>query len=90
MWLGSTWCTCSATSASTRWRWPTPERDHSIGEIVTALLAHGLRLDALIEHDWTVYPRFDWLVATDDARWRIPADRPRMPLTFTLVATRQP
>ncbi len=65
----------------------TYEWNHSIGEIVTAALDHGLQIDALIEHDWTVYPRFDWLLATDDGRWRIPGDRPRMPLTFTLLAS---
>lgn len=64
------------------------EWNHSIGEIVTAVLEHGMRLDVLIEHDWTVYLRFPWLVATDDGRWTIPSDRPRMPLTFSLLATR--
>lgn len=66
----------------------TYEWNHSIGEIVTAVLDHGLRIDLLIEHDWTVYPRFDWLVTDGDGRWFIPPDRPRMPLTFSLLATR--
>lgn len=68
----------------------TYEWNHSIGEIVTAVLDEGMRVDQLVEHDWTVYPRFDWLVATDDGRWLIPPDRPRMPLTYSLLATRQP
>lgn len=64
------------------------EWNHSMGEIVTAVVEHGLRVVSLVEHDWTVWPRFSWLVETDDHRWRIPPDRPRVPLTFTLLATR--
>ncbi len=64
------------------------EWNHSIGEIVTAVLDHGLRLDRLTEHDWTVVPRFPWLVETTDHRWEAPAGTPRVPLTFTLVASR--
>jgi SAM-dependent methyltransferase len=66
------------------------EWNHSISEIVTAVLDHGLQLMRLAEHDWTVWPRFSWLVETGDHRWRVPPDRPRVPLTFTLVASRAP
>lgn len=64
------------------------EWNHSIGEIVTAVLDHGLRVVTLVEHDWTVWPRFPWLVETADHRWEAPQDQPRVPLTFTLAATR--
>jgi SAM-dependent methyltransferase len=42
------------------------EWNHGIGETVTALIRHGLALEWLVEHDWTVWQRFPWLVATDD------------------------
>ncbi len=64
------------------------EWNHSLGEIVTAVIDHGLRVDTLVEHDWTVWPRFPWLIETPDHRWGPPSDRPRVPLTFTLSATR--
>jgi SAM-dependent methyltransferase len=64
------------------------EWNHGIGEIVTALLRHGLRLEWLTEHDWTVWPRFPWLVQTDDHRWVAPPGVPRAPLTFSLLASR--
>jgi len=64
------------------------EWNHSIGEIVTALIGEGLRLDELIEHDWHVVPRFPWLVPTGDGTYTTPPDMPRMPLTFTIVASR--
>ncbi len=66
----------------------TYEWNHGIGEIVTALIRHGLRLEWLVEHDWTVWPRFPWLVRTGDGRWTAPAGRPRAPLTFSLLASR--
>jgi SAM-dependent methyltransferase len=63
------------------------EWNHSIGETVTALIRHGLRLEWLVEHDWTVWPRFGWLVAAGDRHWTSPAGVPRMPLSFSLLAT---
>jgi len=64
------------------------EWNHSIGEIVTSVLGQGLRLLTLTEHDWTLWERFPWLVKTTDDRWKVPSDRPRIPLTFTLLADR--
>jgi SAM-dependent methyltransferase len=61
--------------------------NHGIGEIVTAVVGHGLRVDRLEEHEWTSFPRYPWLVATDDEEYVIPAGRPRVPLSFTLVAS---
>lgn len=64
------------------------EWNHSIGEIVTAVLDEGLHLAALTEHDWTVSQRFPWLVETADHRWASPPQKPRVPLSFTLLANR--
>jgi SAM-dependent methyltransferase len=74
------------------------EWNHGIGEVVTALLERGLRLDALVEHDWTVHQQFPWLVELEpehsvgghsERRWAIPPGRPRIPLTYTLLATKR-
>jgi SAM-dependent methyltransferase len=62
--------------------------NHGIGEIVTALIRHGLRLEWLVEHDWTPWPHFSWLVEHDDHRWRVPPGMPRLPWTFSLLASR--
>jgi SAM-dependent methyltransferase len=61
--------------------------NHSLGEIVSAVLAEGLRLDHLEEHDWTSFPRFPWLVHTGDQRWETPPGHLRVPLSFTLLAS---
>jgi SAM-dependent methyltransferase len=62
--------------------------NHAIGEVVTALVDRGMRIDGLVEHDWTVNQQFPWLVQTGRRRWSVPDGHPRMPLTYTLVATR--
>ena len=61
---------------------------HGIGETVTALLGQGFVLERLEEHDWTSFARFPWLVRQDDQHYTIPPDRPRVPLSFSLVARR--
>lgn len=65
------------------------EWNHGIGEIVNAIVGAGMRVDQLIEHDWTVWPRFPFLVRGEDDEWHIPPDKPRVPLTFTVLATKQ-
>jgi SAM-dependent methyltransferase len=60
--------------------------NHSIGEIVTAVLAQGLRLELLVEHDWTDWRRFPWLLPRGQQRWTHPPGKPRIPLSFTLLA----
>jgi len=65
---GQTYSDADRPLANTR----TYEWNHSIGEVVTAVVGHGLRIDVLTEHDWTVHQRFPWLVestprALDDA-----------------------
>jgi SAM-dependent methyltransferase len=64
------------------------EWNHSIGEIVTALIRHGLRLEWLVEHDWTAWPRFPWLARDEHGQWSPPASVPRAPLSFSLLAAR--
>jgi SAM-dependent methyltransferase len=54
-------------------------RPWTLGEIVTALLGAGLRLERLVE-----YP-VDWWAGHRDLR---PEDRGRIPLSFGIVATR--
>lgn len=67
---------------------PTYEWSHSLGEIVNALIASGLVIDVLTEHDWTSFQRFTWLVQTDEETFITPPGLARVPLSFTLVATK--
>lgn len=68
------------------------EWNHSLGEIVTAVIDAGCSVELLHEQDWTVYPALPWLVETERGIWRLPErdgkpDR-RVPLMFSLRATR--
>jgi SAM-dependent methyltransferase len=62
--------------------------NHGIGETVTALVHNGLRLEWLVEHDWAGWPRFDWLVPNGEGNWTSPPGVPRVPLSFSLLASR--
>ena len=63
--------------------------NHGLGEIVTALHAHGLRLTMLEEHDsvpWEGLPGL--MVLGDDHEWRLAEGRARVPLSYTLQAVK--
>jgi hypothetical protein len=68
----------------------TYEWNHSIGEIITALVDHGLTIDRLEEHDWTVCQLRPWLVELEPGRWGARPGAPRLPLSFSLHAHRRP
>lgn len=68
------------------------EWNHSLGEIVTAVIDAGCSIDFLHEQDWTVYQALPWLVEAERGIWRLPErdgkpDR-RVPLMFSLRATK--
>jgi SAM-dependent methyltransferase len=63
--------------------------NHALGTLVTALTGAGLRITALHEHPllaWEQWPGME----RDEASgwWRLPAHRPRIPLTYSLTAVR--
>jgi len=60
---------------------------HPLGEVLTALAGAGLRLDLLREHDVTLFQRFP-VLQRFDSEYRYPAGHPRVPLTYSLRATR--
>ncbi len=62
---------------------------HSLGEVVTAALDAGLRVDALREHlDVERDPRGTMLPPDPDGRCRLRVDGELLPVLFTLVASR--
>jgi len=62
--------------------------NHGIGETVTALVRNGLQLEWLVEHDWTAFPAFPWLVQEADRNWHVPPGHARIPLSFSLLGRR--
>jgi SAM-dependent methyltransferase len=68
----------------------THEWNHGLGETITALLAAGLDLTALVEHDtvpWDALPGMMTQVAPNE--WQLTNHPERLPHTFTLQATRR-
>jgi SAM-dependent methyltransferase len=62
---------------------------HSLGEIVTAAVRAGLRIDALHEHlDAARDPRGDVLARESDGRVRLRVSGETLPVLFTLLASR--
>ena len=75
------------------------EWNHGLGEIVTALVDAGLRLDFLHEHREVVWQALPWMVRTDGdstakgyarrTAWQLPVgQRDLCPLMYSLKATR--
>lgn len=71
----------------------TREWAHPISDVITAVLGAGLQLELLHEHDYTLFPRFEHLVADTDelgagVLYRQPEGTPRLPLMYSLRAAR--
>ncbi|MDV9194077.1 class I SAM-dependent methyltransferase [Streptomyces sp. Wh19] len=64
------------------------EWQHPIGEVVSALAAAGLRIEFLHEHDASLFARFPTLERQSDGFYRFPADRPRIPLMYSIKASK--
>jgi SAM-dependent methyltransferase len=60
---------------------------HPLSDIISSLLAAGLTLDWLHEHDAVTWRMFGILVRDAERLWRWP-DQPWLPLAFSLRATR--
>ena len=64
------------------------EFNHTLGDVVSALIGAGLRIELLHEHDFTLHARWPFLVAHDDGTYRLPVGMPSLPLMYSLRATR--
>ncbi|MFJ3702793.1 MULTISPECIES: bifunctional 2-polyprenyl-6-hydroxyphenol methylase/3-demethylubiquinol 3-O-methyltransferase UbiG [unclassified Streptomyces] len=64
------------------------EWQHPVGEVVSALAAAGLRIEFLHEHDASLFPRYQVLERGEDGYHRFPPDRPRIPMMYSVKASR--
>ena len=81
----ATYASDEPVASPLQWEW-----NHGIGEIVTAVLAAGLELTVLVEHDSVPWEALPGLMERDDAtgEYRL-RDRPeRLPASFTLIAAK--
>ncbi len=66
----------------------TVQWNHSLGEVVTALIKAGLRITELIEHDTHMVKGWDFLEDAGNGLCRMPADRTNLPFMYTLRAVK--
>jgi SAM-dependent methyltransferase len=64
--------------------------NHGLGEIVSAVLAAGLELTMLVEHDSTANEALPGRMRRDDdGEWRLVEHAERLPLSYTLQAVKR-
>ena len=64
----------------------TYEWNHTLGDVVSAVIEAGLRLEFLHEHDYTLYPQWPFLEKSGFDTYRMPEGTPRLPLMYSLRA----
>ncbi len=64
----------------------TYEWNHSLGDVVSAVIGAGLVLEFLHEHDYTLFPRWPFLEKSGGDTYRLPEGVPRLPLMYSLRA----
>ena len=65
---------------------PTIQWNHSLGEVVTALAAAGMRIQSLRELDGDVLHEWPMMVKGEDGLYRMPPGAPSLPLMYVLRA----
>jgi 2-polyprenyl-3-methyl-5-hydroxy-6-metoxy-1,4-benzoquinol methylase len=69
------------TEHNATWEWT-----HPVGEVVTAIVEAGLQLEFLHEHPMTLWQRFPFLERRGDGTFHLPAERPSLPMLYSLRA----
>ena len=67
---------------------PTYQWQHSLGDIVSALVAAGLRIEFLHEFPFNCYQLHPAMERGDDGWWRLPKHNESFPQMFSIRATR--
>jgi len=62
--------------------------NHGIGETINALIQAGLRIDRVEEYDECEWQGLAQMVLEEDGRWRLPERRERLPLMWSVLATK--
>lgn len=64
----------------------TYEWNHTLADVVSAVISADLTLELLHEYDYTLFPRWPFLEKTGINTYRLPEGRPRLPLLYSLRA----
>jgi 2-polyprenyl-3-methyl-5-hydroxy-6-metoxy-1,4-benzoquinol methylase len=64
------------------------EWQHPLGSVVSSLIEAGFAIEFLHEQDFTLYPRWPFLVSRDDGSFVFPPGMPELPLMYSIRAIR--
>jgi SAM-dependent methyltransferase len=73
----------ASTTANLSYEWI-----HPVSDVIQALLSRGLVLQSFREHDYTLFPRWPFLVNQGNHQYRLPDDLPKLPLMYSLRLTK--
>lgn len=62
--------------------------NHDLGEVFTALLNHGLRIESFQEYDYSPYNCLPKLKESEPGRWRIAHWEGKVPMVYSLTAVK--
>lgn len=63
--------------------------NHSLSEVLNALINHGLKMDFFNEHPYSPYPCFRNLVQGEDGNWRVKGLEDKIPMVYSLKASNE-
>jgi len=63
--------------------------NHSIAEVLNALIGAGLRVDRFNEHMYSPYPCFRKMVEAETGKWHIKGAEGKLPLVYSVTARKQ-
>jgi 2-polyprenyl-3-methyl-5-hydroxy-6-metoxy-1,4-benzoquinol methylase len=66
----------------------TYEWNHPISRIINVLIGNGLRIDHLHEFPFTAYKALPFMIKNQDERWILPDNENKIPLMFSVKATK--
>ena len=62
---------------------------HPLSDIVNALISAGLAIDFLNEHEIVVWKAFPFVVETGEDQFELPGGMPKIPMSFSIGATKK-
>ena len=65
------------------------EWQHTLGEILTALINSGLTIKSVKEYPYTLFAQFPFIEKRDDGKWRVRDDKYNIPLMFSIKAIKE-
>jgi len=68
---------------------PSYEWNHSLSDIINALIAEGLKIEFLHEFPYSCYEHFPFMQKGNDGYWRLNEGNAMIPMLFSLKATKQ-